>query len=542
MDFFVSLQKPFYLLTIAVLQDSAGLNLSSLWNDLRAVYSKHNVLPVTATFAVVAILLVKYVPAARSRIRAASWFFLLALVLISASSLFESSGAKSSSNFTLNTGLLIGGIAIVNLASIFIFDILLNLIHVHTPRILRDLLVALGYIMVGMGLLWHGGLSLSDIITTSAVLTAVIAFSLQDTLGNIMGGLALQLEKTINVGDWVKIDQNVGKVKEIRWRHTSIETRNWDTIIFPNSMLMKGQVTVLGRRTGQATQHRQWVYFNVDFRVPPTQVISIVNEALQAEPIERVAAEPKIHCILYDFKESFCYYAARYWLTDLAVDDPTDSIVRTRIYFALKRAGIPLSIPAQSVFVTEETEKRRGRKQEREIEGRLAALAGVDLFHTLSDEERRVLAERLVPAPFTKGEAITRQGAEGHWLYIITEGVAEVTLSIESGQTRSLAVLHPGDFFGEMSLMTGEKRSATVMALEDVECYRLDKEAFHDILLKRPEIAEYISHVLARRRTEYEAARDGLDAEATASRMGHAQKDIFARIIKFFGLGNAAGA
>jgi small-conductance mechanosensitive channel len=426
----------------------------------------------------------------------------------------------------------------VNLASLVVFDIALTLTHLHTPRILRDLVVACAYIGVGFVLLAHHGVSLTGLITTSAVLTAVLGFSLQDTLGNIMGGLALQMEKTINVGDWVRVDQQVGRVKEIRWRHTALETRNWDTLVIPNSILMKGQVLVLGRRTGQPVLHRQWVYFNVDFRIAPTEVISAVNDALQAEPIPGVAEEPRAHGILFDFKESYCQYAVRYWLTDLAADDSTDSLIRTRIYFALKRHGIPLSIPAQSVFVTEDSAVHRDLHLEKEVAHRLAALAGVELFHTLNEDERHVLAERLHPAPFAKGEAMTRQGAEAHSLYIITKGSAEVAISVAEAPRKTIATLHAGDFLGEMSLLTGDKRSATVVALEDVECYRLNKEAFHDILQQRPEIAEHIAHVLARRRMEQEAAREGLDAEARRLHMQHTQGDIFARISAFFGLGS----
>ena len=90
-----------------------------------------------------------------------------------------------------------------------------------------------------------------------------------------MGGLALQTERTINVGDWVRIDQHEGQVIEIRWRQTSIETRNWDTVVIPNSYLMKSEVMVLGRRTNAPRQHRQWVYFNIDFRFAPP-VIQVV--------------------------------------------------------------------------------------------------------------------------------------------------------------------------------------------------------------------------------------------------------------------------
>src|SRR2546429_841024 len=219
----------------------------------------------------------------------------------------------------------------------------------------------------------------------------------------MMGGMALQIEGAISVGDWIRVDNQEGLVREIRWRHTAIETRNWDTIIFPNSALMKAHVTVLGRRTGQPRQHRQWVYFNVDFRSSPAEVIDTVEKALCAEPIANVATAPPPNCVLMDFKESYCSYAVRYWLTDIAVDDPTNSLVRTRIYFALKRANIPLSIPAHSLFVTEETSARKDLHLEKETMQRTRALRGVELFHALTDRELRTLAEHLRFAPFTAG-------------------------------------------------------------------------------------------------------------------------------------------
>jgi len=295
-------------------------------------------------------------------------------------------------------------------------------------------------------------------------------------------------------------------------------------------------VTVLGRRAGQPRQHRQWVYFNVDFRFSPSDVINAVETALRAEPIPNVAFEPPPNCIMMDFKESFGSYAVRYWLTDLAVDDPTNSIVRTRIYFALRRADIPLSIPAHSLFVTEEDQSRLERKRHEEVETRVAVLKRVALFQSLTDEERVSLADRLRVAPFVRGEAMTRQGAQAHWLYLITRGDAEVRVAIDDNLSEQIATLHEGDFFGEMGMMTGEPRSATVIALTDVECYRLDKEGFNDILKQRPEIAEDISEQLARRRVQLDAAREGLNEEAIQARMRHHKGDLLNRMKHFFRL------
>jgi CRP-like cAMP-binding protein len=157
----------------------------------------------------------------------------------------------------------------------------------------------------------------------------------------------------------------------------------------------------------------------------------------------------------------------------------------------------------------------------------------------MTDEERRKLAERLSVAPFMKGELMTRQGAEAHWLYILTRGSGEVLVSTDGGLQKRVSIIRAGDFFGEMSLLTGEPRSASLKALEDTECYRLNRQAFDDILKGRPEIAHYLSELLARRKVEIEAVRHDLDAEAKARMIQHQQRSIFDSIHKLFGLNPA---
>jgi len=514
---------------------------SEFWQQIILPSKPGEVLPIVAVFVGLAAIVMIARPKERGEVRTAGGLFGLSLALLLASNTCYWFGLPPAGTGFHGAALLVGGVAVVNLLAALLFGVGVDFFRPQTPRILRDLSVAIGYIGVVLWLLSRAGVTLSSIVTTSAVITAVIAFALQDTLGNIMGGLALQLEGTIRVGDWIRVDKTEGKVIELRWRHTTIETRNWDSVVIPNSVLLKGEVTLLGRRTGEPVQHRLWVYFNVDFRVAPPEVISAVNDALQSIEIEGVASEPKPHCIAFEFKESYIQYAVRYWSTDLAQDDVTSSRVRHRILFALKRAGIVPSIPAQAVFVTEETAEHKGLHQEKEINVRVKALQGVELFHTLDQDELRMLAERLRFAPFVQGEAMTRQGAIAHSLYVITKGSGEVVIT-EDGLRRTVANLHSGDFFGEIALLTGERRTATVIALENTDCYRLDQEGVNEMLHSRPEIAEHISHVLARRKVELDAVRENLDADARAKMMANAQKDFFARISKFFGLRGAPPA
>jgi hypothetical protein len=285
-----------------------------------------------------------------------------------------------------------------------------------------------------------------------------------------------------------------------------------------------------------------WVYFNVDYRHSPSQVISVVQEALRAAPIERVAIDPPPNVICYDFakdgRDSFGYYAVRYWLTDLAVDDPTSSAVREHVYAALRRAGIPLARPSQTVlFAPDDTHDVEGRAM-RHRAARSQVLAGLELFKPLTDAERGYLADHLIYAPFAKGETITRQGAVAHYLYILVAGRAEIRSKVDNEpKPRLVATLSAPAIFGEMGLMTGEPRTADVVAITDVECYRLDKTGFERVIHDRPEVATAMSKTMAERRIELGAIRDGVPVESRRGAVLDESNRILARVRNFFGVG-----
>jgi CRP-like cAMP-binding protein len=209
--------------------------------------------------------------------------------------------------------------------------------------------------------------------------------------------------------------------------------------------------------------------------------------------------------------------------------------VRTRIFFALERAGMRLALPAHAIFVTEENSDRAALKTEKQVQRRKQLLDAVGLFAPLSDAERDELVHHLRYAPFTRGEVLTRQGAEAHWLYLIEEGTVSVRVS-EGGLERTVAQLGDRSFFGEMSLLTGEPRTATVVAETDVKCFRLEKAAFQSVLERRPELAEDLATILSRRRSELQAVLEGLDAESARQRQVSAKHDLLQRIRSFFGL------
>ncbi len=488
----------------------------------------------------VSLLILRFKPGERRPLFNTLLFYLASLITLVAAALFQFFDFVTTAGTLREIAVLAEGMALIRLAGMFLFHILLPLIRLTPPSILEDILVILGYLGWAMLRLHEAGLDLSGIVTTSAVITAVIAFSMQDTLGNILGGLALQLDNSIKLGDWIRVGDVSGKVSDIRWRSTSIETRNWETVVIPNSVLMKNQFTVLGKRSGMPEQWRRWVRFNISYEVPPERVIQVVEEAMDKSDIAGVAATPRPNCVMLDFDSSSARYALRYWLEqDLAVDDPTDSMVRQHIFAALVRADMLPAIPRQQVHMVKESEKLATQRHDREIEQRLRILDQIDLFQVLKDGERQLLAERLNYSPYVKGDIITRQGDIAHWLYILFRGHAEIRLEVPGEAQRTLSTIDAGEggaIVGEMGLMTGEPRSATVVAIDNVRSYRLDKSSFEDILQARPLLAEDLSHIMARRRTALSSAQQDIDAESLRRLQETQQSEMLQKIRQFFHL------
>jgi small-conductance mechanosensitive channel/CRP-like cAMP-binding protein len=490
---------------------------------------------------VTAYLVNRLSPARRPHIRRLAWLGALYALSAGLSYALRVWGAAESAETGAMVADVLGRFCLANVVIVLLFDVALPRLKVQPAAIITDIVIFGAGVVALFSTLRRAGMDLSNLAATSAVVTGVLAISMQATLGNIIGGFALQLDSSVRQGDWIQLENGKqGRVKEIRWRHTVIETRDYDVIIVPNATLLAGSFTILGKRDGKAAPHRMWVHFNVDFRHSPAEVIAAVEGALLAAPIEGVAEAPPPNCVCYDFaqpgNDSVSRYAVRYFLKDLARDDPTSSIVRTRVFAALKRAGIPLAVPAAMRFIEDHDHDRRARKKHRELEKRMEALGKVEILKPLTPGELAMIAEGLSFTPFAAGEVITKQGAIAHFLYIVTSGTAEVRVRGDEGAETVVAKIEAPGFFGEMGLMTGEPRMATVMALTPVECLRLDKEAFRKIMAQRPEVAADISAVLAQRKVELQMARENCDVAAREGRIAAERGKLLDAIQKFFAL------
>ena len=449
----------------------------------------------------------------------------------------RSLGVRAAAAIAADIASVLVGLVLLRLAAIFVFRVGLPALGVRTARIVEDLATAAVY--AGWGFVWLrlAGVDLASLVTTSAILTAVLAFSMQETLGNVLGGLVLQLDRSLRAGDWVRVDDVSGRIVEITWRHTAIETRNGETVVVPNGWMMKNRFTVIGTRSAPDAPWRRWIRLNVDLASPPAEVCRVLEEAVRDAAIDNVARMPPPSAVLLELGPRHGAYALRYWMHDRGPDDATDSRVRLHVVAALERHGMRLGVPYQEELALRDDDALRAARAAAEQARRLSALESVALFAPLGAAERVALAGHLVYAPFVAGDVLTRQGAIAHWLYLVVSGTADVWYETAEGR-RPVGELGPGEVFGEMGLMTGEPRRATVTARTDVVCYRLDKAGFAAVLHRRPDIAESISGILAAR----EAALRGRRESAAPGAQAAPHADMLERIRRFFGVQTTGSA
>lgn len=480
----------------------------------------------------VGLLLLALKPRDRAAIRNLLVGTLILVVLLTASWALQTVPAERAAK-VLRVLVLIGvGAVLIRFCSLFVFGTLLPRLRIDLPRIAEDLAFTglfVAWLIYGL----HGaGLDLGSLLATSAVITAVLAFSMQDTLGNILGGVVLQLDDSLRVGDWVKIDDIAGRVVDVRWRHTAVETRDRETVIIPNGWMVKNRFTVIGARRDPQLRWRRWVWFNLSLDKPPSEVIRTLEGCVADSGVPHVVLDPPPSAVLMEVGQGYARYALRYWLCEAQPDDPSDSAIRQHALAALARQGIELAVVREERLVIKENERRRASLAADELKQRKALLAEVDLFSSLSEEELTELATHLVHAPYPMGGTITRQGRVAHWLYLIVSGNADVWIE-EEGERSHVATLMPGSVVGEMGMMTGAPRRATVTARTDVLCLRLGKAGFQSILRARPEIAGEISAVISARQGQLDVARQAVVHRG--EQHGH-REALGNRIRSFFGL------
>jgi len=356
-----------------------------------------------------------------------------------------------------------------------------------------------------------------DLLATTAAGALIVGFALQDTLGNLFAGLAIQIDPPLRVGHWVCIDGRDGLVTEITWRATKMRTKSGNLIVVPNNVLAKETIT---NYSEPVPQFRVEVEVGASYDTPPNEVKATIRAALDDEPL--IDHSRAVEVLIADFAASAITYRARVWATDFGTDEPLRDRMRSQIYYAFRRRGIAIPYPMQVQRVEEVP-----AAQPPSASG--AALKATALFATLTDDDVAQLAGAARALLFAAGETVVKEGDTGSSMFVVQQGDAEVRLA---GSEAAVAQLRAGDYFGEMSLLTGQPRSATVVAVSDCLLIEIAVAEFRRVVLGDSTILDRITEAVARRRAELEQHR----ATISTAREPESPRTLLTRVRRFLGL------
>lgn len=395
---------------------------------------------------------------------------------------------------------------------------------VPVPRLLIDMTgVAIYLATLTTVLAQVFGFSVTGLLTTSSIMIAVIGFALRNMISDVFTGVALGAEQPFTIGDWIELeDGTVGIVRQMNWRATSIVTRDEIMVVIPNSQL--------------ATRHfRNFSTPERFFRDETTVVLDYGVPALRAErlllsavwQVDEIMAVPRKPEVRIDgFQENGVRWLLRYWLPDYNHLWRLRYEVRRRILSNLRYSGV--QVPGERIDI-----RNLGRKAEAQD---IDFLHNVDLFAALNEDDFKEINDKMERRFFHKGEAVVRQGEPGQSLFVLREGLMNVFVTGEDENQTRVGQLGAGAFFGEMSLLTGAPRRATVIPEVDSIGFKITKETLEPILQRRPELIEQLSEALAERKLTTEQVLSSEDRRETQDQKASMTRDFVRSIRQFFDL------
>jgi small-conductance mechanosensitive channel/CRP-like cAMP-binding protein len=412
-------------------------------------------------------------------------------------------------------------IFVVRVVDAFIFDLVMSRRrNVNAPQLLRQIVSILLYLFLfAVALKLVFGYDVKTALTGGAVLAAVIGLALQDTLGNLFSGIALHTEGAFDIGDVVHSGDYIGVVESVSWRATRIRGFNNQMIILPNAVIARERLEVFPH----ANLNARVLQLGVDYNIPPAMVIGIVSQA--AAHVDGVSREMPCFARVATFADSSVIYEIKYHTRNYAQRERIDADIRKAVWYALQRNKIAFATPVRA-FQTYTPPDVRHDVSAEEV---LARLGQVDILSPLTDAARQTIAAVTGVHFYSKGETILRHGAAGDSMFVVHTGTASVRLPDDSDQGwHEVAQLGPGTLFGEMALLTGETRTADVVALTDVTALEIGKDSLQPILSNHPDLVEAITAKVVQRKGHLDAIRTGEPEEEETS--------IVSRVRAWFGL------
>ena len=398
----------------------------------------------------------------------------------------------------------------------------------QVPKFLSELarltILALAFFLV---LKFGYGQSIGGLLIGPGIAAVIVGLAMQDLVGNIIAGIALQTGKSFGHGDWLQVEDRHGQVIEVNWRSTRLKTLDDFCIEIPNREIFRQTLVNLNRPN---RPYAMRIPVLLDYGTPPTRAKNVLLHA--AANARGVLPQPKPKVYLRKFGDSGIEYEIKFWMDDYHLYEEISDSIRTNVWYSLRRHGIRMPYPTRTIQLERPV---RDKQQELQAAARLI-LRQQTLFKCLTDEQLDSLLPRGKVVHFGRGETVIHQGDNGNSMFIMVHGEANVTAA-RNGQSKHIASMKAGDCFGEMSLLTGEPRSATIIANSDCELVEIDKDVLGQSLKENPNLLAHLSELLAQRQLQTEDAfASSQPTAALDARQRHYAAGFVKKLRSFFEL------
>ena len=319
--------------------------------------------------------------------------------------------------------------------------------------------------------------SLSSIAITSAVVTGAVAFAFKETLVNLIGGIAISIEKPFKIGDWIKVKNDIiGEVIQTSWRTTRLLTPTSDLYVIPNQVISNSEFFNFHMPD---KVHGEILKVGVSYDHPPNKVKEVILDVLKG--IRGIADTPAFYILLVNYNDFTIDYEIRYWITDFAFILLIRDEVFSKIWYAFKRENIRIPFPIRTIEYAKD-------KKEYKDELSLEIFKNCPLFENTEDNILLEVSRQFERVDYGKDEIVVKYNSEGDALYIVEKGELQVTSRDKFGKQKRVTEISAGEIFGEMSIITGSKTMVDVSAQTDCTLLRLKRERLKELTQEYPKL------------------------------------------------------
>jgi small-conductance mechanosensitive channel/CRP-like cAMP-binding protein len=426
-------------------------------------------------------------------------------------------------DLSLITGIF-SSIAISRCLIWLILEILPSLrILPSSPKILRDLIFIVGsLVLIALNLKEQASIDLVGLVTTSAVLTAVVGLAAQDPLKDLIGGLSLQLEQVIREGDWVEIEGHIGRVQSISWRDTEITSLYGSKLIFPHTNSNSGTI----RNFTSNGAHGNRLLIGLDYSMPPDRAKAIMQKISDNHPL--VLRSPTSIIRISTFEESCINYEWVNWQKDYGQSRTLRGDLQEQLWYALQREGFSFPFSVRDVRITKNIQQAKTNTSNKDslLQTIQHLLKNNQLFSILSEEQLKKVITMSSFCSYGPGEIIVNENETGDSLFMLINGNVSIRKPANSHEYLEIAQLQRGDIFGEMTVFTGAPRSATIHSISKVDLLEVKREAIADLLEEEPGLIERFGQLISDRQAQL--------AQLTIQSVPPSSRDVMGRMKKLF--------